>query len=94
MFELVAVVWTDAHSISDGWLWLDTAHDDNPLNVTTVGFLLPRGQGGKKGHLSIAQSMTDHRAVDSILHVPKGMVVKVTKLARGRFQNGRFVVIP
>ena len=92
--DLVIVVWRDAHSVSDGWMWLDVPADPEPLMVTTVGWLIDKRHGGKRGHVSLAQSVTDHRAIDSILHIPKGMVEKIIPLAEGRFENGRFVPVP
>lgn len=91
--EIVAVVWRDAHAANEGWAWFDVPNDDGDLIVTSVGLLLPKGHGRKRGHVSIAQSVTDHRAIDSLLHVPKGMVISVTRLAEGRFQDGRFVLV-
>lgn len=88
--DLVLVVWRDAHSIDDGWMWLDVPTESDPLTVTSVGWLLDRKHGGKSQHISIAQSVTDQRAICSILHIPKGMVDRIVSLAEGEFKDGRF----
>ena len=92
--KLVVVVWRDAHSVDDGWQWLDIPTESDPLTVTSVGWQLDGKHGGKRGHISIAQSVTDQRAICSILHIPKGMVDRITPLAEGEFKDGGFFFIP
>ena len=74
----VAVVWLDAHGDADGWTEIADL-DPEPRRVTSVGILLPTGEGGKRGHLTLAQSL-DGTTVDSVLHIPRSMVRRVSVL--------------
>lgn len=77
----VAVVrWNDAHADVSGWSSIAGPHDRDPFQIVTVGILLDRKSGRKPGHVSIAQSLSEEAQVDSVLHVPKAMVVDVTEL--------------
>lgn len=75
----VIVIWKDAHSDCEGWAEPSDI-DDEPYLIRTVGFQLEPGAGKKKGHVSIAQSVSADNMIDSILHIPKRMVVSVTPL--------------
>jgi len=74
----VAVVWLDAHGDADGWTEISDL-DPEPRRVTSVGLLLPTGEGGKRGHVTLAQSV-DGATVDSVLHIPRGMVRRISVL--------------
>lgn len=74
------VIWADAHSDGIGWTPRDEVGTDGELLVKTCGWLLPAGEGGKEGHVTIAQSITPHDDIDHIIHIPKGMVRSVTFL--------------
>ena len=72
-FDLVCVTWHDAHADSR---WIEvTEIDDEAYLVTSVGYLVPKA---KKGHVSLAQSFGADGFVDSVLHIPRGMVVSST----------------
>jgi hypothetical protein len=76
----VAVVWLDAHGDADGWTEISDL-DPEPRRVTSVGLLLPTGEGGKRGHLTLAQTIdAGNGLVDSVLHIPRGMVRRVSVL--------------
>ena len=72
-FDLVCISWHDAHADSR---WIEVTEIDNePYLVTSVGYLMPKA---KKGHVSLAQSFGADGFVDSVLHIPRGMVVSST----------------
>jgi len=81
----VVVEWRDAHADPAG-TWVQPEHvDQRPYTVTSVGFLLPEGEGGKPGHVSIAQSWgrmhgDPLEALDHVLHLPTAMVTSVVQL--------------
>ena len=72
-FDLVCISWHDAHADSR---WIEVTEIDNePYLVTSIGYLMPKA---KKGHVSLAQSFGADGFVDSVLHIPRGMVVSST----------------
>jgi|DEB0MinimDraft_6_1074348.scaffolds.fasta_scaffold183821_2 hypothetical protein len=77
--RMVAITWADAHGDCAEWTDLTEVEDDGDYLVRSVGILLV---GAKRGHLSIAQSITPDEDVDSVLHIPKGMVRRVEALHR------------
>lgn len=79
-FQTVIVVWADAHSDGDGWTPRDELGQDGELLVRTCGWLLPVGEGGKEGHVTVAQSITPHDDVDHVIHIPTGMTRTVSFL--------------
>lgn len=76
--RLVIVTWHDAHADVSGWLTLSDI-DPEPCVVHSVGILL---EDAKAGHVSLCQSSSDGR-LDSILHIPRLMVVEVETLEIG-----------
>jgi hypothetical protein len=76
----VLIRWKDAHSATETWTLLDDLTDDDPYIVESVGWLLERGKGQKAKHISIAQSATPDSHVDSVLHIPKKMVLEIVYL--------------
>ena len=42
-----------------------------------MGWQLPAGKGGKRGHLTIVQSLDPWGNVDHVLHIPTGMIVEL-----------------
>ena len=72
--ELVRILWADAHAGNQEWSPLEELDDHDEYLVESVGFLLPETAGGKKGHVSLAQSITPDGHVDHVLYVPAGMV--------------------
>lgn len=79
-FQTVVVVWADAHSDGTGWTPRGEMDLEGELLVETCGYLLPHGEGGKDGHITIAQSVTPHDDIDHIIHIPQAMVRTVTFL--------------
>jgi len=76
--RIVVVVWRDAHADGGSWLSVDEIEDE-PYIVESVGFVL---EGVKSGHVSICQSLgDDDGVVDHVLHIPDGMIVRVTNLS-------------
>jgi hypothetical protein len=80
MMKVVVVRWHDAHADVSGWSSITGPHDRDPYEIVTVGIALDRKTGRKPGHVSVAQSLSEDQHVDSVLHVPKAMVVDVTEL--------------
>ena len=78
----VLVIWHDAHAGTSTWEHVDELNDHDPYVVETVGFLLTTKQGGKKNHVSVAQSFSHEGYVDSLIHIPKKMVVRTISLER------------
>lgn len=78
----VIVVWHDAHAGTSQWEHEDDLDDHEPYEVHSIGFLLATSNGGKRNHVSILQSRSMEGYVDSILHIPKKMVVATIPLER------------
>ena len=78
----VIVVWHDAHASAAQWEHEDDLDDHEPYEVHSIGFLLATQNGGKRNHVSILQSRSREGYVDSILHIPKKMVVETILLER------------
>lgn len=70
----VVVTWADAHAGPDEWCDPAEMDDTGEYLVVSLGHLLPSGEGGKDGHVTVAQSLTPDGHVDHILHIPTGMV--------------------
>jgi hypothetical protein len=80
MARILYVIWHDAHSGSSSWEDLSDLEDDGPYVVHSVGYELCVGEGGKEGHVTIAQSWSEADCVDSVLHIPDQMVVELYEL--------------
>ena len=79
MHKLLLVEWADAHDGTETWTAIDDLVDDGEVIITSVGIQLDEDNGGKKGHVALAQSIDgDH--VDNVLYVPVGMIRKMTFL--------------
>lgn len=83
----VIVIWHDAHAGVSQWEHVDELSDDEPYEVHTAGFLVPTSSGGKRNHVSVVQSYAVEGFVDSMIHIPKKMVVKIIPLERTRDAN-------
>jgi hypothetical protein len=77
----VLVIWNDAHAGTTQWERIEDLVDNDPYEVKSVGFLMTTKAGGKRNHVSITQSWSADGCVDSVLHIPAKMVVRVIKLA-------------
>lgn len=77
--EVVQVVWADAHAgENESWIAVEELQvQGEEYLVTSVGWLVV---GAKDKHVTIAQSLTADDQVDHVLHVPEGMVRKLTVL--------------
>lgn len=80
MVKPVLVIWHDAHMGNSTWEHLRDMEDDGPYVVRSVGYVIPVKNGGKKKHISIAQSWSEAECVDSVLHIPVAMVHRVVDL--------------
>jgi hypothetical protein len=79
MRTLLLVEWADAHDGTETWTAIDDLVDDGEVIITSIGIQLDEDNGGKKGHVALAQSIDgDH--VDNVLYVPVGMIRKMTAL--------------
>ena len=66
------MVWHDAHALTS---WVDFDDIDlEPCVVETIGWLLPEA---KKGHVVVAQSITNEDGLDNVLCIPVGMIQSV-----------------
>jgi len=84
------VIWHDAHAdVSGEWKSLDDNDDLDPYEVVSVGIVLDRKQGGKRGHVSVAQSLTRDRFVDYVTHIPNKMVVEQFDLYEIGVEDGQ-----
>ena len=77
----VLVIWNDAHAGTNAWERIEDLVDNEPYEVKSIGFLLAQKAGGKRGHVSVTQSWSADGCVDSVLHIPAKMVVRVINLA-------------
>lgn len=81
---IVAVVWHDAHAVTDSWTTLADL-DPEPCVVLSVGILAPEAKPGHVVLIQGAHSLADgleSAAVDSILCIPVEMVRVMTVLSR------------
>lgn len=90
--KVVAVRWHDAHADVTGWANLSGPHDTDPYEIVSVGIALDKKSGKKPGHVSIGQSLSQDRQIDSVLHVPKAMVVDVRELFEIGVEDGRISI--
>jgi hypothetical protein len=80
---LAIVSWTDTFSDHSGWTYIEELTQE-PCIVHSVGWLIPTAEGGNPNHVSLYQSrIEDSDQVDSVLHIPVGMVVNVKLVTKG-----------
>ena len=82
----VLVIWNDAHAGTSTWERIEDLVDNEPYEVKSVGFLMTTKAGGKRSHVSITQSWSADGCVDSVLHIPAKMVVRVINLAEETYE--------
>jgi hypothetical protein len=82
----VLVIWNDAHAGTTTWERIEDLVDNEPYEVKSVGFLMTTKAGGKRSHVSITQSWSADGCVDSVLHIPAKMVVRVIDLAEETYE--------
>lgn len=83
----VCVIWHDAHAAAVGWESVEELKDDEPYVVKSVGYQLTKDTGAKRGHVSLAQSLSTDLHVDSVIHIPKKMVQKIITLSETEMLN-------
>ena len=83
----VLVIWNDAHAGTSTWERIEDLVDNDPYEVKSVGFLMSTKAGGKRNHVSITQSWSADSCVDSVLHIPAKMVVRVINLAEETYEH-------
>ena len=88
----VCVIWHDAHAAAHGWEAADELRDDEPYVVKSVGWLLTKETGAKRGHVSVAQSVSIDNHIDSVIHIPKKMVKKTITLSETEMLNRQTLV--
>jgi len=72
---LVYCEWHDAHSERG---WIDRSDiDADPYVVRSAGWLIP---DAKPGHVTLAQSSGHDGALDGVVYIPVGMVVRTVAL--------------
>ena len=73
----LVVTWLDAHADRSGG-WVPVADIDNEAYIVrSIGWLIDPPP--KTGHVSLAQSYGDDGMVDSVVHIPQGMIRHNTK---------------
>lgn len=77
--DTVEVVWADAHAGAGHWGDLEDADMGEHL-VRTCGYLIDETNGGKKLHVTIAQSSTPDGFYDHVIYIPTGMIREMTIL--------------
>jgi hypothetical protein len=77
---LAIVTWHDTFSDENGWLLIEDIAK-KPAIVHSVGWLIPTPEGGNPDHITLYQTrIEDTDQVDSVVHIPIGMVVGVKLL--------------
>ena len=82
MATYLLVEWADAHDGTETWTAISDLTDDGEVVVTSVGMKLEEDNGGKKGHVALAQSVEGEHA-DNVLYIPVGMIRKMTAIDFG-----------
>ena len=78
-FQPVLVRWLDAHAGEGYWHSLDDCEEGDHV-VATCGWLIPDNEGGKPGHVTVAQNVDPNELVDHVIYIPSKMVVGLTFL--------------
>lgn len=79
MPTFVLLEWADAHDGTTTWTAIEDLVDDGEVIITSIGIRLEENEGGKKGHVALAQSIDGDHA-DNVLYVPVGMIRKMTSI--------------
>ncbi len=70
---IVIITWADTHSGGTGWTPINEIDQDEYI-ITSCGYLLSIGDGGKENHVTLYQSRTPDDDLDHILHIPVAMI--------------------
>ena len=71
--SIVEIYWADAHAGEGRWSDLEET-DSGEHIVRTCGYKIDEQHGGKKLHVTIAQSFTPDGFYDHVIYIPVGMV--------------------
>lgn len=80
-YPIVLVLWRDAFSHHSGWVTLADLSDDHDEQIVhSTGFLIPETEpGGRKGHVTLWQTLADGDAINQF-NIPVDMVVQIVYL--------------
>ncbi len=70
--QYVLIKWADAHAGPGHWGELDDDHNEHI--VVTCGIHVSEQDGGKPGHITVAQSKTPDDFYDHVIYIPTGMM--------------------
>jgi hypothetical protein len=76
--SIVEIYWADAHAGEGRWGDLEET-DSGEHIVRTCGYMIDEEHGGKKLHVTIAQSFTPDGFYDHVIYIPVGMVRQIIK---------------
>lgn len=73
------IVWTDAYTASDEWYdYASLKKVSKPYIVKTVGYVFDKEV--VKGYVTVVSSIGKDNMFFSVLHIPKGMIIKKKKI--------------
>lgn len=75
----VIVSWLDAHQGEGYWHSLED-DDKEPHVIQSAGFLIAETDGGKPGHVTLAQNVDPNGLVDHVIFIPVKMVERIVAL--------------
>jgi hypothetical protein len=84
--SIVEIYWADAHAGEGRWGDLEET-DSGEHIVRTCGYMIDEEHGGKKLHVTIAQSFTPDGFYDHVIYIPVGMVRTTTVMRPGNTAN-------
>ena len=70
---IVYIQWADTHSGGTGWTAISDIDQDEYI-ISSCGYLLSIGDGGKENHVTLYQSRSEDDDLDHILHIPVAMI--------------------
>lgn len=80
-YELVLMLWADAHAGDGHWATLDEDETGEHI-IETCGYLIREEDGGKASHFTIAQSVSPDGFVDHVIHIPQAMMRELFRLTK------------
>ncbi len=75
----VIVEWLDAHQGEGYWHTLSD-NEMEPHVIRTCGWLISEADGGKPGHVTVAQNVDPNEMVDHVIFIPIKMVERIIGL--------------
>lgn len=80
--SIVIITWHDTHSDEQGWLLISEL-TQAPAICHSIGWLLPTDAGGNPDHVTLYQTRIEGSdQIDSVIHIPVGMVKSVKVVGR------------